>query len=165
MKEILEVVRKNFGNPNFAVCNNSLVDWDGYDELEKKSAVHFFSKKDWKRILYHLHEGNAYYLEEWSVLNNVNLDYYARAYFEHWIDNLNSDNPDEEYIYFLIGELYQIIYMHKGSPFSSTQTEVIKRLVQLSILQAENKQRFEYYSNDIIENGRQFFSELSKHHP
>lgn len=97
------------------------------------------------------------------MLNTIALSYFARAYFEYMIETLNSKEPDEEFVFFLIGELYQIIYMHKGSPFSTAQTEVVKNLVQYAAQEANNRNHFEYFSEYIQENAQQFFNELSKY--
>ena len=77
------------------------------------------------------------------------------------METLESEEPDDEFVYFLIGALYQVIYMHKGSPFNEAQTETIENLVHYS-LRKENRDRFEYYGNDVKEYGELFFSELRK---
>ena len=166
MSTLLNEIRSNFGLNSSVETNDHIVVWDGYDELEKKSAVNFFSRKSWKEIYNHLYvlngNGGAYYLEEWSVLSFPALSHYGRAYLEFMIETLNSEKPDEEFVIFFIGQLYQVIYMHKGSPFSLVQTEIIKELVQYAVKKSENKECFEYFSNDIKEAGTKFFNELKK---
>jgi hypothetical protein len=161
MDGLVAQVRSNFGGSNCIANKEKLVDWDGYDELEKKGAVEFFENKNWESVLTHLREGNSYYLEEWSVLNVDCLSYYARAYFEYLLETLERDNPDEEFVFFLFCELYQVVYMHKGSPFNETQTEAINKLVQYS-LGNEKLDRFEYFSDSVKESGEQYFTELEK---
>jgi hypothetical protein len=151
-----------FGKPSFTLKGNSLIEDDSYDLLEKEEAIKYFSNKSYADVLKDLHLG-SYYLEEWSVLNTTALNYYARAYFEYLLEALDNKEPDEEFIFFLMGALYQLIYMHKGSPFSSEQTDLIIKLVKHTAIKAENQECFEYFSNDIKENIQEFFNELNKY--
>jgi len=163
MPEFLTKITSNFGNTKILTNKDSLVDWDGYDELDKKGAIKYFSRKDRDNVLNHLREGGAYYLEEWCVLNKVALSCCAYAYLKHFIETLDSEEPDEEFVIFFIAQLYQVVYMHKGSPFTSIQTEIIKDLVLYAVQKAKTVKYFEYFSEDISENGQQFFNELSKY--
>ena len=159
-----------------AVCFNaerppradSLVLWDGFDELEKEYAIAFYSGKSWQDVLQHLRglkdrpvsEGATYYLEEWSVLSQEPLSYYLRAHLEFLLDNLCSDQPDEEFMFSFIGELYQVVFMYKGSPFSLEQTLLLGKVAQVVAKNAANQGRFAYFGGDIESNVEKFFSIL-----
>ena len=117
--------------------SNDVVLWDGFDQLEKEGAVQFYTGKTWSDVLEHLRGlkdervfGAAYYLEEWSVLSQEALLYYLRAHLEFLLETLSSPQPDEEFVFFFFGQLYQVIYMHKGSPFNSAQTLLLQRVAQ-----------------------------------
>ena len=73
---------------------------------------------------------------------------------------LANPQPDGEYIYFFLGQLYQVIYMHKGSPFSAGQTHFLEEVARALIHQASNEIRFEYYGEGIQEQALKFLSEL-----
>jgi hypothetical protein len=47
----LNLLSEHFGNRN---PNNQVVDWNGYDQLEKESAVEFYKGKTWQQVLKHL---------------------------------------------------------------------------------------------------------------
>lgn len=149
---------------------NGLVITDGFDELEKERAIAFYAGKSWTDVLHHLHGlknepvfGATYYLEEWSVLSKESLRYYLRAHLEFLFENLYCNNPDEEFIASFVFQLYQVIYMHKGSPFSPEQTLFLKKVATVIAENAKDQKRFEYAGNDIIENVKQFLAELDVH--
>lgn len=162
MIETRNKIKRLFKVSRFTPKETSLVVWGGYDELEKKSAVDFFNGKDSGRLLADLKKGEACGLEEWSVLALPALTYYASAYFCYLLDSLESDVPDEEFVFYLLGALYQVVYMHKGSPFSAEQTGLIKELVALIEQEAKDDTRFEYYSADIQNSVKQFNIELNR---
>ena len=147
---------------------DSLVLWDGLDELEKECAIAFYSGKSWKDVLQHLRGlkggptsvGATYYLEEWSVLDQQPLSYYLRAHLEFLLDNLCSDQPDEEFMFSFIGELHQVVSMYKGSPFSLEQTLLLGKVAQVVAENAADQGRFAYFSGDIESNVEKFFSIL-----
>jgi hypothetical protein len=113
--------------------------------------------------LEHLRIGGAYFLDEWSVLNVPSLSYYARAYLEYFLENLFNKDPDEEYIYFMLGALYQIVYIHKGSPLSEKQTKVITSLVKLAVKKSEEGRFFKCFQVDIPEYANKFLEEHKRH--
>jgi hypothetical protein len=90
----------------------------------------------------------AYFHEEWSVLSPRALAYYARAYLEFLQETLATAQPDEEFVFYFLGALYQVFYMHKGSPFSSPQTILIRRIVRRTGERAAGG-LFEYFGDDI----------------
>ena len=156
-------IKAKFKVPYFVPDEISLIENDGYDVLEKKGALKFFEGKNYENIFNHLRSGGAYYLEEWTVLNISAVTYYAPAYFCYLLLTLESEEPDEEFIFFLVGALYQIIYIYKGSPFNYEQTEIINELVNLSVEASKYPDKFEYYSEDIVKSGKEYFDELKKH--
>lgn len=160
---LINKIKSLFKVSHFVADKNSLVEWDGFDELEKKAALKFFKGKNSGQLLAQLRRGEPFYLEEWTVLRLEALSHYARAYFIYLLEELASDDPDEEFIFYLMGALYQIIYMNKGSPFSNEQTDLIKALVQLTITKSENESLFEYFGKDIHKSAKEFFDELKKY--
>lgn len=145
----------------------SLVLWDGFDEFEKEHAIAFYSGKSWKDVLQHLRGlkdepafGAAYYLEEWSVLSQESLSYYLRAHLEFLLDNLCSTQADEEFIFSFVGQLYQVVYMYKGSPFSLEQTLLLRKIAEVVAKNAKDEGRFPSFSGDIENNVEKFFSLL-----
>ena len=145
----------------------SLVISDGFDELEKQGAITFYAGKSWDDALAHLrglkHEpvfGGAYYLEEWSVLSVSALSYYMRAHLEFLLDQLDSKNPDELFVHSFIGALYQIAYMHKGSPFSQEQTIFLRKLAEAVAQDARDLERYGGLGIDIEHGVGQFLAAL-----
>lgn len=133
-----------------------LVSWDGFDVLDKEGAVRFFSGQTWADVLAHL-QGlkdeplyrGAYFHEEWSVLTAGALGYYGRAYLEFLRETLATAQPDEEFVFYFLGALYQVLYMHKGSPFSSVQTNLLRRIVERIGQKAVAGASFPYFGDDI----------------
>jgi len=108
-----------------------LVLWDGFDELDKKGAVAFYAGKHWLDVLAFLRRpslmvGAHAFLEEWSVLTPPAIVYYARAYFEYLLETASSAEPNEEFIFYLLGRLLEVY--RAGSPFDATQTDFIRRV-------------------------------------
>ena len=151
--------------------DSALVLWDGFDQPNKEDAVRFYSGKTWTDVLAHLRGlkdepifGGAYFLEEWSVLSPPALVYYARAHFEFLWETLAQAPPNEEFIFHLLGQLYQVFYMHKGSPFNPAQTDLIRRVVQHIAEKAVEPGLFEYYGDDIWEWAEKVLAEMGAHH-
>lgn len=140
---------------------------DGFDELEKASAISFYTGKSWEDVLRHLRElkeepmfGAAYYLEEWAVLDKSALSYYVRAHLEFLADQLSRANPDELFVHFFIGELYQVAYMHKESPFSQEQTAFLREVAEAVARDAKDQKRYGGLGVDIERGVGQFFVAL-----
>ena len=144
---------------------NGIVIRDGFDEIEKEDSVVFYACKSWQEVLAHLREQQAaaYFLEEWSVLSPEALAYYLRGHLEYLSETLTSTHPDEEYVFQFFGALYQVIFIHKGSPFSVHQTDLLKRLAEDTSLRATDEKKFPFYSHDIANAAAQFLSELAQH--
>jgi len=53
----------------------------------------------------------------------------ARAHLEFLWETLAEEQPDEEFVFHLLGQLYQVFFIHKGSPFSALQTDLLRRIV------------------------------------
>jgi hypothetical protein len=136
------------------------VKWDGFDVLEKEAAGDYFAGKTWADVL-HGFDCGRYFLEEWAVLSPPALRYFARAYLEHFLDEFYSDNPECGFLQFFALELYQVIYIHKGSPFNPEQTVVLKRVALVASQEARS--RFEFFGEDIARNAEQFLAELRLH--
>ena len=161
MQHLRTELEKQFGQATAPPREHDLISWDGFDELEKQSARIFYLGKSWADVLEHLRApATHHYLEEWSVLSKPALPYYLRAHLEYLFEMLANPQPDGEYIYFFLGQLYQVIYMHKGSPFSAGQTHFLEEVARALIHQASNEIRFEYYGEGIQEQALKFLSEL-----
>jgi hypothetical protein len=143
-----------------------LVVWDGFDELDKPSAVDFYNGKSWEDVLHYLQDptvGN-FYLEEWAVLGPQALAYYLRAYWEFLIETLSSqEGPDEGYVSELFHWLYQMIYMHKGSPLNPEQTAAIVKIAEHVTVEIQDYQRFPEIGEHISRNIDMFLQELIKY--
>ena len=129
MDQLLGEVRSLFGSGRVPRAED-LVKWDGLDQLEKQSAVRFYSGKSWEDVLLHLKRGGTHELEEWSVLHEPSLSYYGRAHLEYLFDTASSSNPDDDFVSQLFHQLYQLAYMHKGSPFTPPQTDLLVRIAK-----------------------------------
>lgn len=169
MKSLQLEIAANFGDGHQPHSSNVVL-WDGFDQLEKESAVQFYAGKTWSGVLEHLRGlkdepifGAAYYLEEWSVLSQEALPYYLRAHLEFLLETLSSPQPDEEFIFFFLGQLYQVIYMHKGSPFNPAQTLLLQRVAQSVAENANDHERFAYFYEDIEAQVVKFLAELNAH--
>jgi hypothetical protein len=149
---------------------DELVRWDGFDVPAKEDAVRFFSGKTWPDVLGHLqglkHEQvfrGAYFHEEWSVLSPPALAYYARAYLEFLWDTLTTMEPDEEFVFYFLGALYQVFYIHEGSPFSAIQTRLLRRVVDWIDQKAAALECFDYFVDDIKRQADQVLAEIDAH--
>ena len=164
MEHLHSELARQFGQARTPPHENDLISWNGFDELEKQSALDFYLGKSWPEVLDYLRSPNAYHhLEEWSVLSKAALPYYLRAHLEYLFETLTNSHPNGEYIFFLLGQLYQVIYMHKGSPFSAEQTHLLEELAHALIRQATSEIRFEYYCEGIEEQALKFLAELHAH--
>lgn len=163
MPPLQSKIKSRFKVSHFVPDKLSLVDWDGFDELEKKAAVKFFVAKNSGHLLSHLQQGQGYFLEEWTVLTPRAMTHYARGYFQYLLEQLQNDEPDEEFVFYLMGALYQIIYIHKGSPFTREQTALIKGLVSYALEVICDNPVFEYFARDIENSAEDFFRELNKY--
>ncbi len=150
---------------------SELVLWDGLDQPDKEDAVRFYARKTWPDVLAHLRGlkdeplfRGAYFLEEWAVLRPPALAYYARAHFEFLSETLVQVPPDEEFIFHFLGQLYQVFYMHQGSPFNPAQTNLIRRVVQHIAERAMEPGLFDYYGDDIWEWAEKVLAEMEAHH-
>lgn len=148
---------------------NELVLWDGFDQFEKEDAVRFYAGKTWPEVLAHLRGLKdawvfraAYYLEEWSVLSPSAMAYHTRAHLEFLCETLASGHPDEEFVVRLLGQLYQVAYMHKGSPFNVAQTDLLRRIAEQIGEKAAVPGLFEY-PEDVKRLAKEFLAELKAH--
>ena len=149
---------------------SELVLWDGFDQPTKEDAVRFYAGKNWQDVLTHLRKlkdepvfGGAYFLEEWSVLSPRALAYYARAHLDFLRETLASPQPDEEFTFHFLGQLYQVFYMHKRSPFSLAQTNLLRRVVQRISEKAEAPGTFEYYRDDVRLQAEKILTQMAPH--
>jgi hypothetical protein len=150
---------------------SELVLWNGFDQLVKEDAVRFYSGKTWPDVFAYLRGLKdeplfraAYFLEEWSVLSPPALAYYARAHLEFLWETLVQTQPDEEFTFHLLGQLYQVFYMHKGSPFNSLQTGLLRRMVQRIAEKAATAGSFEYYADDIKDWAEKVLAEMEAYY-
>lgn len=168
MESLHTEIRTGFGQGE-RPPESELVLWNGFDQPEKEYAVRFYSGKTWPDVLAHLRGlkdepvfGAAYFLEEWSVLSVSALAYHARAHLEFLCETLASADPDEEFVLKFLGQLYQVIYMHKGSPFNPAQTDLLRRVAQRIGEKAVVPGSFEY-CEDVKRGADQFLAELEAH--
>lgn len=167
MDSILDNMRKNFGLGAVPYASEIII-WDGYDQLDKRSAALFYSGKSWFDVLTHLRNlkyelvfGAAYYLEDWQFLSHIALPYYARAHLEFLFETLEDEEPDDDFVFQLFSAWYQVIYIHKGSPFSLIQTELLRRVGHDIIKITKRDGVFE--DSYIEANARKFLAELEKY--
>lgn len=137
------------------------------DVLDKEGAVRFFSRQTWADVLAHLRGLKdepafkaACFLEEWSALSSPALAYYARAYLEFLRETLSSPQPDEEFVFYFLGALYQVFYMHKGSPFSPMQTNLLRRMVERIRDMAAALEWFDYFVDNIKLQAEQVLTQM-----
>ena len=148
---------------------HELVIWDGFDQLEKEDAVRFFQGKAWTDVLAYL-QGlrdeplfrGRYYHEEWSVLAPSALAYYARAYLEFLREALAEDE-NEEFVFYFLGALYQVFYIHKGSPFTAAQTDLLRRIIERVGEIAASLDAFDYFVDDIKLQADKVLTEMDAH--
>lgn len=166
LESLREVIASNFGlgNPPGA---ERVVLWDGFDQLEKERAVAFYSDKAWPDVLSHLNAlrnnptaGADYQLEEGSVLSREALPYYLRAHLEYLIQTVAESECDEGFVCCLFSQLYQVIYMHKGSPFSPVQTQLLERIAQTVAAAIDGQEIFSDSAQDIKDQAFTFVAEL-----
>ncbi|MES2890125.1 MAG: hypothetical protein V4739_19170 [Pseudomonadota bacterium] len=127
MQQLLNEVRTLFGSGPVPGAE-ALVDWDGFDLLDKETAVRFFAGKSWEAVLEHDRGHGPCELEAWSVLRAPLLSYYGRAHLEYLFETTASDSPDDGFVSQLFHQLYQQVHRHKKSPFTAAQTSVLVRI-------------------------------------
>ena len=91
----------------------------------------------------------------------------GRSRAEHRVEkrrNGEDDQPDEEFVFHLLGALYQVAYMHKGSPFNPVQTNLLRRIVQRIAGKAVEQGFFEYFGEDIKNSADRVLAEMGRHH-
>lgn len=148
--------------------DDQLVINDGFDEPEKRDAISFYAGKSWTDVLAHLRSlkdapvfgGAYYYLEEWSVLSEGALSYYIRAHLEFLYEQLSGENPDEMFVYAFVGSLYQVAYMHRGSPFTQEQTIYLRKVAESVAREAGNRERYGGLGGAIQSGVGQFLAAL-----
>lgn len=157
MNTYRSAVRELFGHgerPN----KDALVSWDGFDQLDKESAVSFYAGLSWEDVLANLRNGGTYELEEWGVLCSDALFYYARAHLEYLIETVESESPDDGFVAKFFHELYQLVYAHKGSPFKEKQTTLLVNLAH-AVQSAAIERDLEYLLDDYVQNNIERFLE------
>ena len=97
------------------------------------------------------------------MLSPQALAYYARAYLEFLRETLAAAQQDEEFVFHFLGALYQVFYMHKGSPFSPTQTNLLRRIVERIRDKAAALEAFDYFVEDIELQAAQVLTEMDAH--
>jgi hypothetical protein len=119
---------------------NTLVVFDGFDQLEKEAADAFFRGMHWTEMVTYLREiegslsrGGAFMLEEWAVLEPEPLEYYARAYLEYFVDTLEREVPNLDFLYSFFGELYQLVYMGQYHRLGEPQRETLAMIAHLIV--------------------------------
>jgi hypothetical protein len=149
---------------------SQLVIWDGFDVPVKQDALRVFSGETWADVLAQLRAlkdepvfSGRYFHEEWSVLSPLALAYYARAYLEFLGETLASAEPDEQFVFYFLGALYQVFYMHKGSPFNPLQTNLLRRIVQRIGEKAAALESFDYFVDDIKLQAETVLAEMDAH--
>ena len=83
--------------------------------------------------------------------------------FYSYSETIESENPDEPFISELLMAMYQVVYMHKGSPFSASETDIIKNVVSFIAEAATEKGITGYYDGDIKSGEERSFNELQSH--
>lgn len=156
-------IKSQFKCPSFTPRASNLVIADGYDILDKESARKLFSGKNNAQLLDDLQKGKYHCLEEWVVLSVPAMVYYASAYFLYVLETLESKEPDEEFIFHLLGALYQTVYVHKGSPFTLHQNLLIDELITCILEKLDQPEIFEYYRDDIHEGIAQYINIIAQH--
>jgi hypothetical protein len=145
--------------------NDELVARDGFDELDKSSAVDFYSGKSWEDVLRHLQALTAgnFYFDELTVLSPQALGYYLRAYLQFLIETLSSqEGPNEGYVSEFFHGMYQMIYMHKGSPLTPEQTAVIVKIAEHVTVEIQDYQRLPEIGEHISGSIKMLLQELIK---
>lgn len=159
-------IKTNFLQDRTKPCKQGLVVWNGFDELDKSSAVDFFNGKSWEDVLHHLQDptvGN-FYLEEWAVLGPQAMAYYLYAYLEFLLETLSSQaGPNEEYVNEFFHWLYQMTYMHKGAPLNPQQTACIVKIAEHVTVEFQDYQRFPEMGEQISGNIGKFLQGLVKY--
>ncbi|MFG6447632.1 hypothetical protein ACG0Z6_05175 [Roseateles sp. BYS180W] len=162
MDHLLNEVRSLFGAGAMPSAN-ALVNWDGFDQWDKEYAVKFYSGKTWKDVLAHNNKGGtAHKLEEWSVLCEPSLSYYGRAHLEYLFETADSVTPDDEFVSQFFHQLYQLVYMHKGSPFTASQTDLLVRIAKTLPLVAVERGVESLADDYVVHNIELYLEELTR---
>lgn len=161
MDELLSEVRRLFGlGP--VPSEDALVKWDGFDQLDKETAVRFYSGKTWQDVLLHYQGGGTRELEEWSVLAEPALSYYGRAQLEYMFETANIAYPDDDFVSQLFHQLYQLVYMHKRSPFTPTQTDLLVRIAKALPVVASERGVETLVDDYVVHNINLYLKELAR---
>lgn len=161
MDQLLSEVRRLFGSGRVP-STDALVKWDGFDQFEKECAVRFYSGKTWEDVLLHHRSGGTHELEEWSVLHEPSLSYYGRAHLEYLFNTAGSSTPDDDFVSQLFHQLYQLVYMHKGSPFTPTQTDLLVRIAKAIPVVAIERGVESLIDDYVLHNIKLYLEELAR---
>jgi hypothetical protein len=161
MDHLLSEVQKLFGLGSVPSAN-CLVKWDGFDPLEKESAVRFYSGKTWSDVLRHYQRGGTHELEAWAVLSEPSLSYYGRAQLEYLFETVDSACPDADFISQFFHQLYQLAYMHQGSPFTLMQTDLLARIAKALPIVAADRDLDCLIDDYVVHNIDLYLQELSR---
>lgn len=179
MDSLLEAISSTFyKNP---APKTDVVIWDGYDQLDKETAVEFYAGKSWRMVLKELKKyanpnrnyktlGSPFYLDEWCVLEDSALIYYSRAHLEfliHYVQTSHCHDADTYPLKFF-HSLYQVFYMRKANPFNKKQTLLLERVAQFTLekiqgIVLDNPDMENTDLDQIIDSIEQYRSELSKY--
>jgi hypothetical protein len=131
------LIKEHFG-AEVVPFRKTLVAFDGFDQLEKEAADAFFRGMRWSEMVTYLREieasltrGGAFMLEEWSVLETDPLAYYARAYLEYFVDALEREEPNLDFLASFFGALYQLVYMGRYHLLGQPQRETLAMIAHL----------------------------------
>jgi len=69
MNQLKDDIQDLFEVYRFNPDSQSVVNIDGFDELEKKEALNIFIGKSFAQLQHHLQNDDPDFLEEWTVLN------------------------------------------------------------------------------------------------
>lgn len=126
------LIRIHF-NASKIPTQNELVKFDGFDQLEKESAVKRFLGKSWEevynKIVSHGGFGTGSDIEELLVMEPYGLQYYLKSYLLYCIKSEAEPRYENETVHFLIWTLREIFRIRGVQVFTVEQRPLIRQFV------------------------------------
>jgi hypothetical protein len=130
---------------------DELVDFDGFDELDKKSAVKEFLGKSQAEVYQEIKTGtfgSVSVIESWAVLKPAALTFYMAPYLKYLACDIDDDPNEDETAHDFFYYLNEFIRIYGPIPLNRKQRDVLLDLIGALL---ERVQRVEQSDTDLGE--------------
>ncbi len=130
MKSLIELVQNSFGLGAPPV-GDSLVKFDGFDELDKKHVLEIFLRKttdDISRALAHDLLGTQSDIEDIFVMEPAGYQYYLAPYLIRIVQNETDESEDLQLAGFVMSNICEIVRVRGIEAFSKGQRAALSEI-------------------------------------